>query len=55
MPTTAGMVAQQMAGTVRQELSFLADLQDSFELSALGQKRFAEFLPGEEEFREERS
>lgn len=49
------MVAQRMAGILRQELSFLADLQDSFELSALVQKRLAECLPGEEKFREERS
>lgn len=44
-----------MAGILRQELRFLADLQDGFELSALVQKRFAECLPREVKLREERS
>ena len=44
-----------MAAILRQELRFLADLQDGFELSALVQKRFAECLPREVKLREERS
>lgn len=50
-PPLAGHVCTGMAGICRRELSFLEDLQASFELGSLVEKHFAEHPPEEVKFR----